>query len=68
LSKVAVPPPGGSGTTARSKLESIKVQRYNRSRERYNRWEEQKHEGKIGGTLSLTTEEDKGGVRKVYVN
>ena len=44
------------------------VQRYNHSRGRYNRWEEQKTEGKIGGTLSLTTEEDKEGVRKVYVN
>ena len=37
---VAVPPPGGSGTTARAKLESDKTQRYNRSRERYNRWAE----------------------------
>ena len=54
LSKVAVPPPGGSGTIARSKLESVKVQWYNRSRERYNRWEEQKQEGKTGGTLSHT--------------
>ena len=39
-SMVAVPPPGGSGTTARAKLESDKTQWYNRSREQYNRWAE----------------------------
>ena len=71
-SMVAVPPPGGGGTTARAKLVSDKIQRYNRSRERYNRWAEtvsRKDRGrdKEKLSLSLTPEEDKGGVMNVYV-
>ena len=54
------------------KLVSDKTQRYNRSRERYNRWAEtvsRKDRGRNKEKLSLshTTEEDKGGVRNVYV-
>ena len=71
-SMVAVPPPGGSGTTTRAKLESDKTQRYNRSRERYNRWAEtvSRKEGKRQGKLSLShiPEEGKEKVKKVYVN
>ena len=72
-SMVAVPPPGGSGTTARAKLVSDKTQRYNRSRERYNRWaetvsrKEKRGRGKEN-SLSHTPEEGKERVRKVYVN
>ena len=54
------------------KLVSDKTQRYNRSRERYNRWAEtvSRKEGKRQGKLSLshTPEEGKERVRKVYVN
>ena len=54
------------------KLVSDKTQRYNRSRERYNRWAEivSWKEGKRQGKLSLshTPEEGKERVRKVYVN
>ena len=54
---VAVPPPGGSGTTARAKLVSDKTQRYNLSRERYNRWAEtvsRKDRGRDKEKLSLS--------------
>ena len=55
------------------KLVSDKTQRYNRSRERYNRWaetvsrKEKRGRGKEN-SLSHTPEEGKERVRKVYVN
>ena len=66
---VAVPPPGGSGTTAQAKLMSDKTQRYNRSKERYNRWAEtvSMKDREEARKNSLTPEEDKGGVMNVYV-
>ena len=67
-SLVAVPPPGGSGTTARQRQESAKSQRYNRSDERYNRWENTAGSQIKRETLSLTPEEVKRGVMEVYVN
>uniref|UniRef100_M8AXY9 Sec16 Sec23-binding domain-containing protein n=1 Tax=Aegilops tauschii TaxID=37682 RepID=M8AXY9_AEGTA len=59
---VAVPPPGSSGTIARTKLVSAKNQRYNRSRERYNRWEATGSSRIRREELSLTTKEGKRGV------
>ena len=61
VSKMAVPPPGGSGTTARAKLVSDKTQRYKTVSRK-----EGKRQGKL--SLSHTPEEGKERVRKVYVN
>ena len=79
LSLVAVPPPGSSGTTVRSRLGcttpgyhpwgggwvSTTSQRYIRSHERYNRWENTTSSRKRRGALSLSKDKvGKGGCGK----